>query len=76
MTLEHHGYRVAYYEAGEHTLSLAQLSSPDTKTVSSLEVKRKDNPLPCDREEHISIQYTVVGEAQGSVDVMYLVSGG
>lgn len=55
-------------------LSLAQVSSPDTKPVSYLEVKNMDKTLPCDKEEDISIQYTVVGEAQGSVDVMYLVS--
>lgn len=55
-------------------MSMAQLSSPDTKTVSSLDVKKKDNPLACDKEEDISIHYTVVGEAQGSVDMMYLVS--
>lgn len=57
-------------------MSLAQVSSPDTKTSSSLEVKKKDGALRCDSEEDISIQCTVVGEAQGSVDIMYLVSGG
>uniref|UniRef100_A0A8P4KJ18 Alpha-2-macroglobulin n=1 Tax=Dicentrarchus labrax TaxID=13489 RepID=A0A8P4KJ18_DICLA len=57
-----------------HKLSLAQPPSLHTKTVSSLEVKKKDTPLPCDSDENISIRYTVVGEAQGSVDVMYLVS--
>ncbi|XP_037630769.1 alpha-2-macroglobulin-like [Sebastes umbrosus] len=66
-------YRTPHYETGDHTVSMAQLSSPDTKTVSSLEVKKKDNPLACDKEEDISIHYTVVGEAQGSVDMMYLV---
>lgn len=55
-------------------LSLAQVSSPDTKPVSFLEVKNEDKPLHCDGEEDISIHYTVVGEAQGSVEVMYLVS--
>lgn len=57
-------------------MSLAQVSSPDTKTISSLEVKKNDKPLPCDREGKVSIQYTMVGEAPGSVDIMYLVSGG
>ncbi|XP_076591398.1 alpha-2-macroglobulin-like [Chaetodon auriga] len=71
-THQYAGYRSAYYEAGDHTLSLEQPSSLDTKTISSLEVKKKDK-LHCDREESISIHYTVVGEAQGSVDVMYLV---
>ncbi|KAF1393662.1 hypothetical protein PFLUV_G00018360 [Perca fluviatilis] len=67
-------YRTPYYESNDHTVSLATLSSPDTKTVSSLDVKKKDEPLSCDKEEDIFIQYTVVGEAQGFVDVMYLVS--
>lgn len=48
-------------------------SSPDDKTVSFLEVKTKDKPLPCETEEAISIWYTIVGEAPGSVDLMYLV---
>uniref|UniRef100_A0A671UGS4 Alpha-2-macroglobulin-like n=1 Tax=Sparus aurata TaxID=8175 RepID=A0A671UGS4_SPAAU len=60
----------------DHMVSLIQPTTPDTKTTSSLEVKRKDAPLPCDREEDIAIKYTVAGEASGSVDVMYLVSGG
>ncbi|KAG7235152.1 hypothetical protein INR49_003138 [Caranx melampygus] len=70
------GYRRAstpYYETGYLTVSLAQASTVDTKSVSSLEVKKKDGPLPCDREEEIFIHYTVVGEKQGSVHVMYLV---
>uniref|UniRef100_A0A8P4KGZ8 Alpha-2-macroglobulin n=1 Tax=Dicentrarchus labrax TaxID=13489 RepID=A0A8P4KGZ8_DICLA len=66
-------YRTAYYQDADHKLSLAQPPSLHTKTVSSLEVKKKDTPLPCDSDENISIRYTVVGEAQGSVDVMYLV---
>ncbi|XP_032365426.1 murinoglobulin-1-like [Etheostoma spectabile] len=41
---------------------------------SSLDVKKKDEPLSCDKEEDIFIQYTVVGEAQGFVDVMYLIT--
>ncbi|KAI9548108.1 hypothetical protein NQZ68_013128 [Dissostichus eleginoides] len=73
-TLVYHHHRTPYYEAGHHTVSMAQVSSPDTKTVSFLEVKKKDKPLPCEKEEEIFIQYTVVGEAQGSVDMMYLVS--
>ncbi|KAF3847190.1 hypothetical protein F7725_020218, partial [Dissostichus mawsoni] len=72
-TLVYHHHRTPYYEAGHHTVSMAQVSSPDTKTVSFLEVKKKDKPLPCEKEEEIFIQYTVVGEAQGSVDMMYLV---
>ncbi|KAL6103005.1 a2ml1 [Pungitius sinensis] len=73
LSLGYPGYRTPYYEVAHHTVLLAQSSTPDTKTSSSLEVKKKNNPLPCEQEEDFSIQYTVVGEAQGSVDVMYLV---
>ncbi|XP_062275146.1 alpha-2-macroglobulin-like [Scomber scombrus] len=66
-------YKTPYYEPREHTLSLMQQSSPDTKSVSFLEVKTKDGPLTCESEEDISIKYTVAGEAQGSADLMYLV---
>ncbi|TDH15278.1 hypothetical protein EPR50_G00029360 [Perca flavescens] len=79
-TLGYPPYRTPYYESNDHTVSLATLSSPDTKTVSSLDVKKKDEPLSCDKEEEIFIQYTVVGEGfvggcgpRGFVDVMYLV---
>ncbi|XP_068440468.1 alpha-2-macroglobulin-like [Clinocottus analis] len=67
------GYRTPYYETAEHSVSLSRPSTPHTKTISFLEVQKKNNPLPCDKEEVFTIQYTVVGEAQGSVDVMYLV---
>uniref|UniRef100_A0A8C9X650 Alpha-2-macroglobulin n=1 Tax=Sander lucioperca TaxID=283035 RepID=A0A8C9X650_SANLU len=73
-TLGYPPYRTPYYDSKDHTVSLATLSSPDTKTVSFLDVKKKDEPLSCDKEEDFSIQYTVVGEAQGFMDVMYLVS--
>ncbi|TDH15275.1 hypothetical protein EPR50_G00029320 [Perca flavescens] len=72
-TLGYPPYRTPYYEAKDHTVSLATLSSPDSKTVSFLDVKKKDEPLSCDKEEEIFIQYSIVGEAQGFVDVMYLV---
>uniref|UniRef100_A0A3P8QBB8 Alpha-2-macroglobulin bait region domain-containing protein n=1 Tax=Astatotilapia calliptera TaxID=8154 RepID=A0A3P8QBB8_ASTCA len=72
-TLDYAGYRTAFFEVGTHTLSMVKPSSPDDKTVSFLEVKTKDKPLPCETEEAISIWYTIVGEAPGSVDLMYLV---
>ncbi|KAK2846828.1 hypothetical protein Q5P01_009827 [Channa striata] len=72
-TLEYPAYRSVYCEAGDVMLSMVQPISPDAKTVSSLEVKQKDKPLSCDTKEEIFIQYTIVGESQGSVDVMYLV---
>ncbi|XP_047450260.1 alpha-2-macroglobulin-like isoform X2 [Mugil cephalus] len=70
--LSYPGYREPFYESGVHTLSLSEPSSPHAKTASSLEVKKQDKALPCDTEVDISVQYTIVGEAQGSVDVMYL----
>ncbi|KAF1393528.1 hypothetical protein PFLUV_G00016930 [Perca fluviatilis] len=72
-TLGYSPYRTPYYESNDHMVSLATPSSPDTKTVSSLDVKEEDEPLSCDEEEDLSIQYTIVGEAQGFMDVIYLV---
>ncbi|KAM4566979.1 alpha-2-macroglobulin-like [Odontesthes bonariensis] len=65
--------RTAFYEGGAHTVSVSQPPSLDTKTVSSLEVESKKEPLPCDKEEDVSISYSIVKEAKGTVDVMYLV---
>ncbi|XP_036942928.1 alpha-2-macroglobulin-P-like [Acanthopagrus latus] len=62
-----------HYETARHTLSMVQPPAPHIKSVSFLEVKGKDVPLPCEKEEIISIQYTIVGETQGSVDIMYLI---
>uniref|UniRef100_A0AAX7TDZ2 Alpha-2-macroglobulin bait region domain-containing protein n=1 Tax=Astatotilapia calliptera TaxID=8154 RepID=A0AAX7TDZ2_ASTCA len=72
-TLGYPGYRTAYYDRGFHTLSMSQPSSPDIKTISSLEVQKKDKAVSCDAEEDISVNYTIVGESPGSVDVIYLV---
>uniref|UniRef100_A0A3Q1J5E0 Uncharacterized protein n=1 Tax=Anabas testudineus TaxID=64144 RepID=A0A3Q1J5E0_ANATE len=65
-TWEDPDHRTAHYR-GEHRFILAY------STGNSVKVKKKDKPLSCDTEEDIFIQYTVVGEAQGKVDVMYLV---
>ncbi|XP_029028281.1 alpha-2-macroglobulin-like [Betta splendens] len=65
--------RTPSYIDGDHWLFRVQDVSPVIKTFSSLEVKNKDKPLPCDTEEDVFIQYTVVGEKKGNVDVMYLV---
>uniref|UniRef100_A0A3P9CYR2 Alpha-2-macroglobulin-like n=1 Tax=Maylandia zebra TaxID=106582 RepID=A0A3P9CYR2_9CICH len=73
-TVGNPGYRTAYYDRGFHTLSMSQPSSPDIKTISSLEVQKKDKPAPCDAEEDVSVNYTIVGESPGSVDVIYLVT--
>ncbi|XP_073343453.1 alpha-2-macroglobulin-P-like isoform X3 [Pagrus major] len=66
-------HRSPHYETARHTLSSVRASAPHIKSVSSLEVKGKDKPLPCEKEETISIHYTIVGEKQGSVDVIYLI---
>uniref|UniRef100_A0A668RTJ7 Alpha-2-macroglobulin-like n=1 Tax=Oreochromis aureus TaxID=47969 RepID=A0A668RTJ7_OREAU len=63
----------AFYDRGFHILSMSQPSSPDIKTISSLEVQTNDKAVPCDTEEDISVNYTIVGESPGSVDVIYLV---
>uniref|UniRef100_I3K5B8 Alpha-2-macroglobulin-like n=1 Tax=Oreochromis niloticus TaxID=8128 RepID=I3K5B8_ORENI len=67
-------YRTAYYDREFHTLSMSQPSSPYIKTISSLEVQTNDKAVPCDAEEDISVNYTIVGESPGSVDVIYLVT--
>uniref|UniRef100_A0AAZ1XY11 Alpha-2-macroglobulin-like n=1 Tax=Oreochromis aureus TaxID=47969 RepID=A0AAZ1XY11_OREAU len=72
-TVDYQEHRTAYYDRGFHTLSMSQPSSPDIKTISSLEVQKKDKAVPCDAEEDISVQYTIVGESPGTVDVIYLV---
>ncbi|XP_078023473.1 alpha-2-macroglobulin-like isoform X2 [Epinephelus lanceolatus] len=68
-----HTDRHPYYQEAVHTLSLIRPPSPHSITASSLELKKKDKPLRCDREETISIQYTIAGQSQSSVDVMYLI---
>ncbi|KAM9733713.1 alpha-2-macroglobulin-like [Menidia menidia] len=71
--LDYRDYRTAFYERGTHTVYLSKPPSLDTKTVSSVNVEKKDEPLVCDKEEELSIQYTIVKEAKGSVDLMYLI---
>uniref|UniRef100_A0AAZ1WZZ9 Alpha-2-macroglobulin bait region domain-containing protein n=1 Tax=Oreochromis aureus TaxID=47969 RepID=A0AAZ1WZZ9_OREAU len=72
-TVDYPRYRAAFYDRGFHILSMSQPSSPDIKTISSLEVQTNDKAVPCDTEEDISVNYTIVGESPGSVDVIYLV---
>ncbi|XP_019716994.1 alpha-2-macroglobulin-like isoform X2 [Hippocampus comes] len=68
-----YAYRTPHYENGEHTVSPVRKPSLETKTVSYLLVKNKDKSIPCDKDEDVTIQYTVVGESQGSADLIYLV---
>ncbi|XP_058489894.1 alpha-2-macroglobulin-like [Solea solea] len=72
-TLGYAGYRIPFYGTNEHVVSMFQESSPDTKPVSSLQVQTKDKSLSCNKEEDITIKYTVVGEKQGSAMLMYLI---
>nr|XP_046244328.1 alpha-2-macroglobulin-like [Scatophagus argus] len=68
-------YQTPHYEDALHTLSPVRPSSFHSKspTVSSVKVKNKVKPLPCNKTENISIKYTIVGQPQGFVDVMYLI---
>ncbi|XP_041850408.1 alpha-2-macroglobulin-like protein 1 [Melanotaenia boesemani] len=70
---EHRLYRQPFYEPGFHTLFKSLPPFSKTKKISSLKIKTKNKPLLCDTEEHISIHYTLVKEAQGTVDVMFLI---
>uniref|UniRef100_A0AAZ1XJ26 Alpha-2-macroglobulin bait region domain-containing protein n=2 Tax=Oreochromis aureus TaxID=47969 RepID=A0AAZ1XJ26_OREAU len=72
-TVDYPRYRAAFYDRGFHILSMSQPSSPDIKTISSLEVQTNNKAVACDAEEDISVNYTIVGESPGSVDVIYLV---
>ncbi|XP_004075835.2 alpha-2-macroglobulin-like protein 1 [Oryzias latipes] len=71
-SLDHSRYREVFYQLGSHTINVATPPSPDAVTASSLEIKREAS-LSCNKNEEIIIQYTLVREAQGSVDVVYLV---
>ncbi|XP_032446213.1 alpha-2-macroglobulin-like isoform X1 [Xiphophorus hellerii] len=72
-TLEYPAFRSTHIQRGNHRIQQSQPPSDDTKTASSLKIKKTDTTLPCDKEVEISIDYTFVREPQGSVDLMYLV---
>ncbi|XP_039465735.1 alpha-2-macroglobulin-like isoform X1 [Oreochromis aureus] len=72
-TLNYPVYGTAFYDSGFHVMYMSRPPSQNARTFSSLEVKMKNQPLSCDAEEDISIQYTIVREAAISMDVMYLV---
>uniref|UniRef100_A0A3B3VEF6 Alpha-2-macroglobulin-like n=1 Tax=Poecilia latipinna TaxID=48699 RepID=A0A3B3VEF6_9TELE len=73
-TLEYNAYRSTHIRGGLHRVQQSQPPSDETKSSSSLKIKKSDTTLPCDKEVEISIDYTFVREPQGSVDIMYLVS--
>ncbi|XP_062275147.1 alpha-2-macroglobulin-like [Scomber scombrus] len=66
-------YQNLHHGTADHTLSMVKPSSPHSETVSSLEVKKKSKPLPCDGKATIYIQYAIAGETEGFVDVMWLI---
>ncbi|XP_053177290.1 alpha-2-macroglobulin-like isoform X3 [Scomber japonicus] len=66
-------YQNLHHGTAVQTLSMVKPSSPHSKTVSSLEVKKKLKPLPCDGKATIYIQYAIAGETEGFVDVMWLI---
>ncbi|XP_075891994.1 alpha-2-macroglobulin-like [Nelusetta ayraudi] len=62
----------ARYQVAMHSISKIEEPSPDSKFVSSLKVDHFDTALLCDKDSDISIKYTIAGETQGFVNVMYL----
>ncbi|XP_069577560.1 alpha-2-macroglobulin-like [Brachyistius frenatus] len=63
------GSTLLRYKATEHNLFL----SSREKSGSYLMLKRRVERLRCDTEETIFIQYIIIGDRRGSMDVMYLV---
>lgn len=72
--VEYPGYRVPYFNRGQHLLSLIQPA--DIKPSSSLAIQKVEKPLACGQAVSITIRYAIVGETvpKGSVAVLYLVS--
>uniref|UniRef100_A0A8K9UH18 Alpha-2-macroglobulin-like n=1 Tax=Oncorhynchus mykiss TaxID=8022 RepID=A0A8K9UH18_ONCMY len=72
--VEYPGYRVPYFNRGQHLLSLIQPAAPDIKPSSSLAIQKVEKPLACGQAVSITIRYAVVGETvpKGSVAVLYL----
>ncbi|CDQ93588.1 unnamed protein product [Oncorhynchus mykiss] len=76
--VEYPGYRVPYFNRGQHLLSLIQPAAPDIKPSSSLAIQKVETPLACGQAVSITIRYAIVGETvpKGSVAVLYLDAGG
>uniref|UniRef100_A0A4W5JKP9 Alpha-2-macroglobulin-like n=1 Tax=Hucho hucho TaxID=62062 RepID=A0A4W5JKP9_9TELE len=74
VVMEYPGYRVPYFNRGQHVLSLIQPAAPDSKPSSSLAIQKVEKPLACGQAVSITIRYAIVGETvpKGSVDVLYL----
>ncbi|XP_015255414.1 PREDICTED: alpha-2-macroglobulin-P-like [Cyprinodon variegatus] len=65
-------YRTAHIAWQHQTVRQSRPPSVDIKTSSVLKIKKIHPALPCDKEVDISIDYTVVHEPQGSVDIVHL----
>ncbi|XP_075892095.1 alpha-2-macroglobulin-like [Nelusetta ayraudi] len=72
-TREYPGYRTPHIQGAEHTLSLAQDATPESKTSSTFEFKDKDKPLPCSSKADIVFKYTIVGETRGQLELYYYI---
>ncbi|KAM6959282.1 alpha-2-macroglobulin-like [Aplochiton taeniatus] len=67
-----YSYGTSYYESGTHTLSLVLPTSAFDKTVSMLEVQKREGRLPCEGEVAFSVLYTIVGESKGPGHLFYM----
>ncbi|CAN9511028.1 unnamed protein product [Ophioblennius macclurei] len=65
--------RVPHYETKDYSLKMFRPIDDDTRPLSSLKVQQREEILSCGGKEEIQIAYTVAGEPQGLVDLMYLV---
>ncbi|CAL1581108.1 unnamed protein product [Knipowitschia caucasica] len=53
-------------------LTEIQQTSLHTRTSSSLEVQAEDRPLVCGAQETLNLSYSIVGEGQGQLHIIYL----
>lgn len=74
-TLQYVPYRAVHYQTERHLVSLIQDQSLNTKIVSSLDVRATTSPMPCGQEQDVFITYTIAGEEEGEMDLIYLVGG-
>lgn len=73
--LQYIPYRAVHYRTERHLVSLLQDQSLNSKIISSLDVKAGTSPLPCGQEQDVTVVYTIAGEAEGEMDLIYLVGG-
>ncbi|XP_011607095.2 alpha-2-macroglobulin-like [Takifugu rubripes] len=71
--LQYIPYRAVHYRTERHLVSLLQDQSLNSKIISSLDLRAGTSPLPCGQEQDVTIVYTIAGEAEGEMDLIYLV---